>query len=80
MSVDAAGNGGQGGGTADSFALAQRIAEQAGPTERVETMAIGLGLLFGAALFIVAAVLGERNVLWIPGAVLIVAAVGSLVA
>lgn len=43
-------------------------------------MALGLGLLLGAALFIAAAVLGERNVLWIPGVVLIAAVVGSLVA
>jgi hypothetical protein len=43
-------------------------------------MAMGLGLLLGAAMFIAAAVLGERNALWIPGVVLIAAAVASLVA
>jgi hypothetical protein len=43
-------------------------------------MAIGFGLLLGAGLFIAAAVLGERNALWIPAVVLIAAAAGSLVA
>jgi len=47
------------------------------PVEHV--MRVG-GLLLGAGLFIAAAVLAERNALWIPGVVLIAAAVGSLVA
>jgi len=41
-------------------------------------MALGLGLLLGAGLFIATAVLGERNALWIPGVVLVAAAVASL--
>lgn len=41
-------------------------------------MAIVIGLLIGAGLFLAAAVLGERNALWIPGVVLIAAAVASL--
>jgi hypothetical protein len=41
-------------------------------------MALALGLLLAAGLFIAAAVLGERNALWIPGVVLIAAAVASL--
>ena len=43
-------------------------------------MAMGFWLLFGAGLFTAAAVLGERNALWIPAVVLIAAGVGSLVA
>jgi len=50
-----------------------------GPAEDLG-MAIGLGLLLGAGIFIAAAVLGERNALWIPAVVLIAAAVGSLAA
>jgi hypothetical protein len=77
VSVDVAGNEQgrqQGNGAGDSLALAQRI----GPVEDL-SMAIAIGLLLGAGLFIAAAVLGERNALWIPGVVLIAAAVGSLV-
>jgi lipid-binding SYLF domain-containing protein len=70
----------------DSFGLAKRISglfgkvigRQAGPVEDLG-MAMALGLLLGALLFIAAAVLGERNALWIPGIILIAAAVGSLV-
>jgi len=41
---------------------------------------MAIGLLLGAGLFIAAAVLAERNALWIPGVVLIAAVIGSLVA
>jgi hypothetical protein len=76
----------QGASAQDSFGLAKRISglfgkvigRQAGPVEDLG-MAMALGLLLGALLFIAAAVLGERNALWIPGVVLIAAAVGSLV-
>jgi len=76
VSVDVAGNEQrrqQGNGPQDCFALAQRI----GP---VEDLSMAISLLLGAGLFIAAAVLGERNALWIPGVVLIAAGVGSLVA
>jgi hypothetical protein len=64
-------------GARDSFALAERIAEVF--EDLGIAMAIGLGLFLGAVLFIAAAVLGERNTLWIPSIVLIAAGVGSLV-
>ena len=69
----------EGTGTRDSFRLAERVSGIFGK-EVISYMAIGLGLLLGADIFIAAAVLGERNALWIPGVVLIAAAVGSLVA
>jgi hypothetical protein len=67
-----------GGGAADSFQLSQKVARVFGNETLGHRMA--LGLLLGAALFIAVAVLGERNALWIPGVVLIVAAVASLLA
>jgi uncharacterized membrane protein len=64
-------------GTRDSFAPAERIAKVF--EDLGIAMAIGLGLLLGVGLFVAAAVLGSRNALWVPGVVLIAAAVGSLV-
>ena len=39
-----------------------------------------IGLIIGAALFVLAAVLGERHALWIPGVVLLAFAAANVLA
>lgn len=43
-------------------------------------MTAAVGFMIGGILFIVAAVLGEKNALWIPAVVLIAAAGATLLA